>query len=132
MPETFALISSANIKREDFIDLLSREGAELNPDNVFDGRLSRGGLQVWIALDNNTLRELEAHDMELITQKLLSKPQTYITLEVSRKPGSERLAIKFACACAERWPCVVYNLLDRVFSSEELFELCKTNRGFED
>jgi hypothetical protein len=83
---------------------------------------------VWVALDNSLLNEYEADEIELIRQKLDGKPQSCILLDVSRTAGSERLALEFACACARRWPCVVYNLRDKVLSASELLELRKMEK----
>ena len=63
-----------------------------------------------------------------IRKKLGGKPQSCILLDVSRTAGSERLALEFACACAERWPFVIYNLRDKVLSASELLRLRQTGK----
>jgi hypothetical protein len=83
---------------------------------------------VWVALDNSLLNEYEADEVELIRQKLGGKPQSCILLDVSQTAGSERLALVFACTWAERWPCVVYNLRDKVLSASELLRLRHTEK----
>jgi hypothetical protein len=132
MTQPFALISSTEINHEEFVAFLKREGAELTPDDVYDGRISRGELHVWILLDNSNLNDLEAFDNELIMQGLGKPPKTYITLDVSREQGSEQLAIEFAYACAEKWPCIVYNLLNKTYSKDDLYRLLIAGKGFEE
>ncbi len=132
MSEPFALISSTEINHEEFVAFLKQQGAELTPDDVYDGRLSRGNLHVWVVLNNNNLNELETYDNELIQQGLGNPPKTYITLEVSRKEGSEQVAVEFANACAQKWPCVVYNLQDKIYTKDDLYQLKMAGKGFEE
>ena len=120
MPEPISLISSADIKQEEFTNFLQQSGAELYPDNVYDGRLSRGNMHVWIALDNSELKNFDADEIKLITQKLGGSPQTHILLDVSKTLGSQQLAIEFACKITEKWHSVVYKSHNRVYSVNQL------------
>ncbi len=128
MPEPISLISSADIKPEDFSTFLQQYGAILHPDRIYDGRLSRENLHVWIALDNSELKNFEADEIEMIAQKLADHPQTHILLDVSQTPGSQQLAIEFACKFSEKWPCVVYDSCQKLYSKQELFNLCQTGQ----
>ena len=85
-----------------------------------------------MSLDHSLLKDYEVDAMALISQKLKGKPCASILLDVSRIAGSEQLAVAFAAACAQLWPCVVYNLHDKVFSAQELLWLQKTGSGFEE
>lgn len=129
MPEPVSLISSADIKQEEFFTFLKQLGTVLHPDNVYDARLSRGNLHVWITLDNSELKKIEVDETKRITQQLAGMPRTHILLDVSKTPGSQQLAIEFACKFAEQWPCVVYDL-GKIYSVQDLLELCRTERGF--
>lgn len=120
MPEPISLISSADIKQEEFTTFLQQSGAELHPDNVYDGRLSSGNMHVWIVLDNSELKNFDADEIDLITQKLGGSPQTHILLDVSKTLGSQQLAIDFACNLAEKWHAVVYKSRSRVYSVKQL------------
>jgi hypothetical protein len=126
MPKPFALVSSSDIKERAFLDVVQEVGGVIEDADALQGRISQGERHVWVALDNSLLNEYEADEVELIHQKLGGRPQSCILLDVSRTAGSERLALEFACACAERWPCVVYNLLNKVISAPELLRLRKT------
>ena len=125
MSEPVAIISSSQIKQDEFINLLQSLGAFIIEDSndPFDARLSRGYQHVWIALDNRGFDQFEDDEIELFTQMLTSKPQSHIVLEISREAGSQQLAVELACVFAERWPCIVDNCSDKVFTSQELFDL---------
>ena len=129
MPEPVSLISSADIKQEEFSTFLQQLGAVLHPDHVYDGRLSRGNFHIWIALDNSELKNFETDEIKRITQQLADMPQTHILLDVSKNPGSQQLAIEFACKFAEQWPCVVYDLCKNVYLAQDLLDLCRNGQG---
>jgi hypothetical protein len=128
MPKPFALVSSGAIKGQEFLEVVQEVGGVIEDTDALQGRISQGERHVWVALDNGLLNEYEADEVELIRQKLGGRPQSCILLDVSRTAGSERLALEFACACAERWPCVLYNLLDKVISAPDLLRLRKTEK----
>jgi hypothetical protein len=130
MPESISLISSAEIKPEEFLSFLQYSEVLLHPDNVYDGRISRNNTHVWIVLDNTELKNFNHDEIELITKKLRAKPQTHILLDVSKTLGSEQLALEFACKVAKKWSCVVYNSTQRFYSEQELLGLCQTQPGF--
>lgn len=132
MSNTFAFISTGEIKHKELIEFLVQRGATIHPDEVYDGRISQENKHVWVRLDSRILTEFEADDRELLMQKLAGRPRTSIILEVSRTPGSQQLAVDFACKCAERWPvAVVSDLLNRIFSTGELFQLRSAGKGFD-
>ncbi|MBD2774741.1 hypothetical protein [Iningainema tapete] len=126
MPEPISLISSADVKPEEFENFLQQVGAVLHPDNLYDGRLSKGNINVWIALDNSELTNFDVEEIELITQRLGGSPKTHILLDVSKKPGSEKIALEFACNFATKWNCVIYDSNQKVYSTQELLKLCQT------
>ena len=131
MPKPFALIASSDIKAQAFCDVLRASGGVIEDASALAGRLSRGEQHVWVALDHRLRKDYEADAIALIRQKLKGKPCSSVLLDVSRTAGSEQLAVAFAAACAQLWPCVVYNLHDKVFSAQELLWLQKTGSGFE-
>jgi hypothetical protein len=129
MPKPVALVSSSAITGQAFLDVVREVGGAIEDAQALQGRISQGERHVWVALDNSLLNEYEADEVELIRQELGGKPYSCILLDVSRTVGSERLALEFACACVERWPCVVYNLRDTVISAAELLRLRKTEKA---
>ena len=132
MPKPFALMSSSDMQAQECFEVLRAAGGVVEDADVLEGRLSRGEAQVWIALDNSLLKDYEVDEVELISRQLGGKPQSHIVLDVSRTAGSERLAVEFAYACVERWPCVVYNLRDKVFSAKDVLRLRHAGGGFEE
>ncbi len=123
MPEPISLISNSEIKPEEFLDFLNSSGVILNPDHIYDGRISQGDRHIWIALDNSELKNFEVEEIELITQKLAGRPKTHILLDISQTPGSKQLAIDFASKFAERWNCIMYESGNCLYSPLELLEL---------
>jgi hypothetical protein len=132
MPKPFALISSSDIKAQEFFDVLRASGGVIEDASALAGAHLRGEQHVWVSLDHSLLKDYEADAIALISQKLKGKPWSSTLLDVSRTAGSEQLAVAFAAACAQFWPCVVYNLHDKVFSAQELLWLQKTGSGFEE
>ena len=132
MPKPFAIISSNDIKAQEFFDVLRASGGIIEDASALAGRISRGEQHVWVSLDKSLLKDYEADEVALISKKLKGNPWSSILLDVSRTAGSEQLAVAFAAACAQLWPCVVYNSRDKVFSAQELLWLQKTGRGFEE
>jgi hypothetical protein len=128
MPKPFALVSSSDIQGPAFLDVMREVGGVIEDAKALQGRISQGERHVLVALDHSLLNEYEADEIELIRQKLGGRPQSCILLDVSRTVGSERLALEFAGACAERWPCVIYNLRDKVLLASELLRLRQTEK----
>ncbi len=128
MPEPLSLISSTDIKQKEFTTFLEKSGVVLHPDNLYDGRLSKGNIHVWIALDNNELKNFDANEIEVIRQKLGGIPQSHILLDVSKELDSEQMALEFACKFSTQWHCVIYNSSQKFYSANELLELCQNSQ----
>jgi hypothetical protein len=58
--------------------------------------------------------------------------QAWIYITIGKTPGSGRLAVRFAHACCQHWPCVVDDSepKSRIFSCEELEQLYKEGSTF--
>lgn len=132
MPKPFALISSRDMKAQEFFAVLRAAGGVIEDAASHAGRLSRGEEHVWVSLDNSLREDYAADEVDRISQTLAGKPQSHILLDVSRTAGSERLAVEFVYACLERWPCVVYNLRDKVFSAQDVVKSHNAGVGFEE
>src|SRR5207248_2131553 len=74
MPKPFALISSSDIKAQEFFDVLRASGGVTEDTSALAGRISRGEQHVWVSLDNSLLKDYEADALALISQKLKGKP----------------------------------------------------------
>lgn len=137
MSEPITILSVASVTREEFLSFLKSLGGMLTPDSAFDGRLSNVDRHLWIAFDDEGLRSFEEdeeleQERETIARMLGAKPRTQIVVEISDAEGSERMAVDFACAFAEKWPSVVDDSRDKIYSMPELFELRRDGRGFTD
>jgi hypothetical protein len=124
------LFSDTEIKRKELIDFLEQSGAIVTPDDIFAGRISHDDQHIWIGIDSTVIRSLEIDQLEPLERELKGKPKTCIAIEISSTPGSEQIAIDFACFFMERWPNTVGDLYDRLYSAKQLSELRKANKGF--
>ena len=131
MLQPFALVSSREMKVQECFEVLRELGGVIDEAEALAGRLSQGDKHGWVALDNSLLNEYEAAEIEQLRLKLGGQPQAHILLDVSRTEGSEQLAVACASMCAERWPCVVYNLRDNVISATDVLRLRQAAMGFE-
>lgn len=78
-------------------------------------------------------KPLDEDDIVLLDQAkalLGSEFQTWIYIVLGRGPGSQRLAVRFAHTCCQRWPCVVDNHERRLFSCKEIEHLYKEGGPF--
>lgn len=132
MSEPVAIITSEAVEPNEFRIFLKQLGATLNPDPVFDARLSARDKHVWIALHNENLDEWEDEELAEIEGVLGRKARSHVTLEISRTEGSERMAIEFACQFAKRWACVVDDLRGTIYSVPDLSQMLDEGRDFTD
>jgi hypothetical protein len=88
MSEPVALISSSEIEQEELASFLQSLGAvSIEENTCYNMVVSKGHMHVWIALDNRGFNEYEADEIEMLTKKLSSKPQTLISLNISSAIG---------------------------------------------
>ena len=117
---------------------LRSQGAFINPDGVFDGRISRTDKHIWVLLDNTTLQSLlddmsieeELPILAIMIELLGGQPITHVVIETSDYNSTDSLVIDFVLAFAEKWHCVLYDLVDRVYSVQELQALQHRGLGF--
>jgi CheY-like chemotaxis protein len=130
MAGTIAIISSTEIRRRELDRFLQEIGAVITSDDVFDGYLSIKRGDIWVAIDNESPQFEGYRDLQTIRQKLGGEPRTNIVVEIGNAPESQRLAVEFACKFVARWPSVVDDLVNKVYSSEELLALCQLGGEF--
>jgi len=56
--------------------------------------------------------------------------QTWMYIRLAYKPGCQRLAVRFAHACCQCWPCVVDNNEGRLFACYEIDRLVEKDGAF--
>jgi hypothetical protein len=120
MPEPISIISDQVITLDEFKDFLRELNIEIDPDEVYDGRLSEGTHHVWMVLDNDELKNFDQSEIELMREKLGNQPISHILLDVSTTEGSQQLAINFIDKLSNRWNCVIYIILDHLCRGEGL------------
>jgi hypothetical protein len=114
MSEPILLLSAATITPSEFVAFLTEIGAVLDPDEVFDGRLSTGNRHIWLRLDDREIGQLEPPTVQRVADALGDRPRSSVVVEISRTPGSERLAADFADQFSRRWPSVVFDFRDSI------------------
>ncbi|HEU5376782.1 MAG TPA: hypothetical protein VFV38_15205 [Ktedonobacteraceae bacterium] len=139
MGDVIAIVSSQEIiPTERLLEVIQKAGGYRDPDEV-TGHLaySEQGSHIWIHLDDTILPCIAAENPEefaQITKKLGGEPRTSIAVEIDSAPGSQTLAIDFACICATTWPCVVDTLEEdfQVFSLAEIMQMRMQGKTFAD
>ncbi len=139
MTENIALISTHAITKQELAEAILAGGGVLTPVSGSVGRISRGTRHIWIYLEETevflSIQDAEEQDnpagWELVRTKLEGEPRSAIEIEVSRTPGSQKLAVNFAILCAQRWPWVALGAdINRdVFTKEELLQLQREWKG---
>jgi hypothetical protein len=120
MSEPLILLSSAAISEDDFITFLTGIGGVHEPGDVEIGRFSRDRCHLWIFLNPQALAESLEDIGAAATEKLGGAPQSCVVLELSREPGTERLALEFSIAFAERWPAVLNDTWDMLLTLPDM------------
>ena len=120
MSEPLILLSSAEISEDDFITFLTRIGGVHEPGEVEIGRFSRGRCHHWIFLSLQALTESLEDIGAAATEKLGGVPQSCVVLELSSAPGTQRLALEFSIAFAERWPAVLNDTWDMLLTLPDM------------
>lgn len=73
--------------------------------------------------EGNPLEEDEVAQFERAKLLLGGKFQTWLYISLSREMGNQRLAVRFAHACCQRWPCV----FDSSEKNSQLFPVKRLN-----
>jgi hypothetical protein len=122
MSEPVALFSTADLSVVNFAELLTSVHGSLNADSDRKGRVSRDKRHVWLYFQSEDLTTLPDDMAKEIVPVLGGVPKTNIVLEVSREPGSLKVAFDIARAFATRWPAVLHDLEvpGRIYTRDEL------------
>ena len=139
MTENVALISTHAITKQELAEAILAGGGVLIPENTGFGRISQVTRHIWIYFEEPEVflstQDAEEQDnpagWELVRTKLGGEPRSAISIEVSRTPGSQKLAVDFAILCAQRWPCVALgaDINKDVFTKEALLQLQREGKG---
>lgn len=128
------LLSKHQITEEELAEVIRQVGGVVAlPGATPFGGLIEGKAHVWIDpvpcydgvfdYEDKPLDEKEFALLEEAKRMLGGEFQTWIRIALGRAPGSQRLAVRFAYLCCQRWPCVVDNHEGRLFSCAEIERL---------
>jgi hypothetical protein len=125
MSDPLLLLTAHGLTPDELDQVLREVGATVDPDEVFDGRLSRDDLHIWVRLDNPELGFLPESTLQAAAAALGDQPRSSVVVEVSRKPGSEALVTDLAAALARRWPTLISDFRDRLLTPQAALELIR-------
>jgi len=111
------------VKSQELSSFLKSVDAIIDEKNEAKGYVLNGEGQVWIDLVENAIDEYEQEDIEKLRNALGASPKTFICLDISRNPGSGRLAIDVAKAFSQHWYSVIDDLYENIYTSDDLHSL---------
>jgi hypothetical protein len=142
MSANVLLYSSHYITEEELAELILQAGGILTPQpeaRAFGGMID-GGAYVWInripcydGVFDAEGNPLDENDITLLDQAkamLGGEFQTWLYIVLGRESGTQRLAVRFAYSCCQRWPCVVDNNQGQLFSCQDIERLYREDGGF--
>src|SRR5579863_2271463 len=136
------LYSSHDITEEELAEVILQADGVLTPDSPagYFGGFVDGEAHVWASripcydgVFDWEGRPLDENDSVLLDDAkalLGGEFQTWIYIRLGYRPGCQRLAVRFAHACCQRWPCVVDNNEGRLFSCNEIDRLVEEDGAF--
>ncbi|MBA2680157.1 MAG: hypothetical protein H0U76_17395 [Ktedonobacteraceae bacterium] len=137
MSSGLVLYSSHDLTREELREVILQSGGALKPevDEEEPGGLIDGKAHLWVshvpcydgvASDN----EEELARLEQAKALIGGEFQTWLYIRLGREPGTQRLAVRFAYTCCQRWPCVVESEEPELFSCQDIERLFQEDGAF--
>lgn len=147
MSANVLLYSSHRITEEELAEVIHEAKGILTPESAarYFGGIIDDRTYVWIDIvpcyngvfdyEGNPLDEDDIVLLDQAKELLGGEFQTWIHITLDTTPtittsGSQRLAVRFAHTCCQRWPCVVDNNQGRLFSCKEIEQLHKEGGAF--
>lgn len=136
------LFSSHDIREKELAEVILQAGGILTPDSPagYFGGLVDGEAHVWISRvpcydgvfddEGKPLDEDEIVFLDQAKTLLGGAFQTWLCIKFGYGPGCQRLAVRFAHTCCQRWPCVVDNDRGKLFSCKEIKQLFEEDGAF--
>jgi|SRR5579883_2356872 len=153
MSENIDLYSAHVITRKELEEIILASGGTLTERGPV-GRISQDRTKhvfIWLA-DKEAIPGVDplygTYDLatrDLLRMKLGAEPRYVLAIEIGKTPGSGLLAVQFALACTQHWPCVVLapsfdsahsslplneQISIKVFDQKDMVELLRERRGF--
>ncbi|HEU4327213.1 MAG TPA: hypothetical protein VFS21_28995 [Roseiflexaceae bacterium] len=141
MAEPIVVVSKEIIEKSEFEQFFKGLGFDVYEDDVYDGQISDSGGNIWFSLESDEyLQELLmdlrggqfSSKLDILLEKLEGDPKSLVLIDIARGKESSVLAVYFAYQILLRWTCVVYDLSERVYTSDELYLLYQQKEGFID
>jgi hypothetical protein len=129
MADAYFLLSPAAVDATAFANFVTTLGGVADPDNAIAWRISIDNRHVWIFLSEQALAEIPDDIVAKLEDRLGARPRTCVTLEISRRQGSDSVAIAFSIKFAEHWPAVLSDLEDGFFEIADLRRLQAARTG---
>jgi hypothetical protein len=121
MAQTVQLIFAAPVRPEEVRALVEAMGGVRSPHTARpnDTSLERDRGRVWVAA--HPVDEVGADPglLHAYARVLGAWPRSRVELEVSRQPGSERLAVEIVLAAAARWHLVLHDFTGMIITLRE-------------
>ncbi|MGB8345879.1 MAG: hypothetical protein WCD86_13415 [Ktedonobacteraceae bacterium] len=147
MSANVGLYSSHDITEEELAQVILQSDGILTPQpeaRAFGGIID-GSTYVWINRipcydgvfdwEGKPLNEDDITLLDEAKRLLGGEFQTWLFIALNTTPtlaksGSQRLAVRFAYTCCQRWPCVVDNNEGQLFSCKQIERLYKEGGEF--
>jgi hypothetical protein len=136
MASGLVLYSSHDITQEELMEVILQAGGMLKPNGDEDepGGLIDGKAHVWISrvpcYDGVIGDEDDLAYYDQAKALLGGEFQTWLYIRLGREPGTQRLAVRFAHTCCQRWPCVVSSEKPELFSCQDIERLFQEDGAF--
>lgn len=118
MAQTVQLIFAAPVRPEEIRALVEAMGGVPSPHSgrPNDTSLERDRGRVWVGTHPVDEVSADAGLLHAYAQALGAWPRSRVELEVSRQPGSERLAVDIVLAAAGRWRLIIQDFANMIIT----------------
>lgn len=122
MSQIVVLVFACAVEPQEFHDLVRGLGGETDPGAAASVRLSQSADHVWVyGPEGESIGD--DPDTDAMYERVLGGPAAAdVTLDLSRSPGSPRLAMDIVEAAARRWRLAVDNTEGEVLTVDQLRE----------
>ncbi|GEM_PF-6973867 len=106
--------------------------ATLLDEPVYLVRVSRDSQHVWIGLSTTELDDMDNAQREKMRHVLGAEPRSVIGCDISWENDADRLGVQVVSRLLARWPGVVIDGDNRIYTAEQIEAMRAANQGFWD
>lgn len=99
---------------------------------VYVARVSRATQHVWVGLSDTYLEDVGDDEVERLRQVLGAEPHSVLMLDISWENNADKLGVQVTSLLLERWPGVVVDGSDNLYTADQLHAMRAANQGFWD